>query len=116
MATIEYSDLVFGESLGAEAPPLMKDLCYNTSNVIMQSKNRKIKIRNEVMFDLYSGLPHVNEVLYTNIFSSLPPDNFSSTNSPSTLSDWPISVIPFQGFSRLASTNDFRFLQFQPGF
>ena len=59
------------------------------------------------MFDLYSGLPHVNEALYTNIFSLLPPDNFYSTNLPSTLSDWSISVIPFQGFSRLASTYDF---------
>ena len=32
--TIEYSDLVFGESLGAEASPSMKDLCYSTGNAI----------------------------------------------------------------------------------
>ena len=67
----------------------------------------KRKICNEVMFNLYSELPHVNEALYTNIFSLLPPYNCSSTNSPSTLSDWSISVAPFQGFSRLASVYDF---------
>ena len=68
------------------------------------------------MFNLYSELPHVNEVLYANIFSLLPPYNFSSTNSPSTFSDWSISVALFQGSSRLARFMIFDFFNSNPNF